>query len=75
VKAKSEIRISKSETNPKSKEENSPTVGLGFSGFGFFSDFDIRISDLFPYSSANPAFPVFSSASLQPEKSSCSVAE
>jgi hypothetical protein len=41
---KSEIRISKSETNPKSKEEKrrEKRLGFGFSSFGF------RISDILP---------------------------
>jgi glycosyltransferase involved in cell wall biosynthesis len=50
---KSEIRISKSETNPKSESPITETEGstvseLDHSDFGFVSDFDIRISDFPP---------------------------
>jgi WD40 repeat protein/tRNA A-37 threonylcarbamoyl transferase component Bud32 len=50
---KSEIRSSKSETNPKSeqeksKTENSKVSDLGSSDLGFVSDFELRISDLIP---------------------------
>src|SRR5438270_8929589 len=42
--AKSEIRISKSETNPNIEIPND-IAEFGISDFGFVSDFDIRISD------------------------------
>jgi len=41
---KSEIRIPKSETNPKSEIPNNRRK-FGISEFGFVSDFGIRISD------------------------------
>jgi hypothetical protein len=43
--AKSEIRISKSETNPKQKIQRLKTMRFEFSSFDFrfVSDFDIRI--------------------------------
>jgi PAS domain S-box-containing protein len=51
VRVKSEIRNPKSETNPKSEEENSKQDGgvsdLGNSDFEFVSDFGFRISDFF----------------------------
>src|SRR5262249_34312909 len=45
---KSEIRISKSETNPKSEsaDKSAKFGGLGHLNFEFVSDFEIRISDL-----------------------------
>ncbi|HYT94479.1 MAG TPA: hypothetical protein VEL76_37535, partial [Gemmataceae bacterium] len=46
---KSEIRNSKSETNPKSEQENpklqAPLSSFSGSDFGFVSDFEFRISD------------------------------
>src|SRR6266498_2202710 len=46
---KSEIRMSKSETNPKSKpEKEASRFGFSSSGFGFVSDFGFRVSDFPP---------------------------
>src|SRR5262249_38830909 len=52
LRPKSEIRISKSETNPKRETAKSETTekgpGLGHSNLGVVSEFDMRISDFEP---------------------------
>src|SRR5262249_39358740 len=56
---KSEIRISKSETNSNDENPKPATCvarfGFGDSNFGFVSDFEIRISDLRPRGSDSRA--------------------